>query len=247
MTTATRIVERRIVRRFVRDALAAGYRLAVSLERGYDVDEGMLNGSRSLRAVLDEAFAGDDCHVFVQPADGPLVETSEPTVREQFCGLREPVRRVVSVGWVALVLGNGCDVISDYSTNLEVLLAPALAVAEKCSWFHIPFEVSNETCSQETRSQENRAAGSAGLETWPAGPAGNVRPDDLGLSLRAVQGRAAGFSLRAAAGLDRGGGASLGRRVCAVPGPEPAAGGDRVPGGSIVARKNLVENGPNGR
>lgn len=112
--TIRRKVEADIVRRFVDDALAAGHRLAVSLDRGYDLDE-MLLGSRDPEAIMHEAMAGDDCHVFVQPADGPTVERG----------------RVVSVGWVRLVFGNdGYDVIVDYTTNLEGLLAGANALAD---------------------------------------------------------------------------------------------------------------------
>jgi hypothetical protein len=113
--SAVRRLEKRVVRRLVKDALAAGHRLAVSLERGYDVKE-MLLGSRDVDKIMEEAFAGDEAHIFVQPAEGPTVEDG----------------RVVSEGWVYIVLGNeGWDVISDYTTNLESLLAGANAIAEK--------------------------------------------------------------------------------------------------------------------
>jgi hypothetical protein len=111
-------VERKIIRRFVKDALAAGYRLAVSLDRGYDTDE-MLLGSRDVTAILEAATAGDDCHIFVQPGDGPTLDENG---------------RVVSRGHVYLVFGNdGYDVISDYTTNLESLLAGANEVADRYS------------------------------------------------------------------------------------------------------------------
>jgi Fe-S cluster assembly iron-binding protein IscA len=115
-------VERKIVRRFVKDALAAGYRLGVSLDRGYDVDDGMLLGSTDAKKIMDEAFAGDEAHIFIQPATGPTVEDGQ----------------VVSEGWVYIVLGNdGWDVISDYSTNdkgdslTDKLLVNANALAER--------------------------------------------------------------------------------------------------------------------
>ena len=115
--TMTRKVETEIVSQFVRDALAAGYRLAVSLDRGYDVDE-MLLGSTDSEKIMAEAFAGDECHIFIQPADGPTVEDGQ----------------VVSKGWVYLVLGNdGWDVISDYSTNIEPLLTNALKISDQYS------------------------------------------------------------------------------------------------------------------
>lgn len=109
-----RAIEQAIVARFVDDALAADKRLAVSLERGYDVED-MLLGSRDKAAILLEAFSGDEAHIFVQPAEGPTVEDGQ----------------VVSEGWVYIVLGNdGYDVISDYSVNIEPLLAGANKLAE---------------------------------------------------------------------------------------------------------------------
>ena len=110
-------VERSIINRFVKDALAAGYRLGVSLERGYDTEE-MLLGSRDRLKIVEEAMAGDEAHIFVQPADGPTVESGV----------------VVSEGWVYVVLGNdGWDVISDYSTRIELLLSGANKLADKYS------------------------------------------------------------------------------------------------------------------
>lgn len=111
----SRKVERLIVRKFVDDALAANKRLSVSLERGYDLDE-MLLGSRDADKIMDEAFAGDEAHIFVQSAEGPLVQDGA----------------VVSEGWVYIVLGNdGPEVICDYTVNLESLLAGANALAEE--------------------------------------------------------------------------------------------------------------------
>jgi hypothetical protein len=115
MIKMRQMVEREILSAFIDSALAAGKRLAVSLERGYDVDE-MLLGSVDKNAVLDAATAGDECHVFVQRADGPTVSDG----------------RVVSEGWVYFVFGNdGWDVISDYTTSLEYLMEAANAVAER--------------------------------------------------------------------------------------------------------------------
>ncbi len=109
-------LERRIVTQFVQDAIAANKRLAVSLERGYDTDECLL-GSQDLAKILDEAFAGDEAHIFVQPATGPTVDKD---------GM------IVSEGWLYIVLGNdGYDVISDYTTNLETLLKNANLLANQ--------------------------------------------------------------------------------------------------------------------
>lgn len=94
-------VEKAIAAQFVKDALAVGKRLAVSLERGYDTDE-MLLGSTEEKKILEEMFAGDECHVFIQAADGPTVDEGV----------------VVSEGWVYFVMGNdGWDVISDNLSN----------------------------------------------------------------------------------------------------------------------------------
>ncbi len=107
-------VEHKIARQFVQDALAKGHRLSVSLERGYDIDE-MLLGSRDETKIMEDAFAGDECHIFVHDADSPLVEKGV----------------VQSEGWVYFVMGNdGWDVINDYTTNLEELLKGAMAISE---------------------------------------------------------------------------------------------------------------------
>lgn len=118
MSTAIRQeVERKIITSFVQSALAKGYQLAVSLERGYDTDE-MLLGSRNRKEIVNAAMAGDDAHIFVQEADGPIVEDG----------------KVVSIGWVYVVLGNdGYDVISDYTVNLEPLMQGANRLADKYS------------------------------------------------------------------------------------------------------------------
>lgn len=96
-----REVERKIVERFVDDALKAGCRLSVSLERGYDISE-ILVGSQDRKAIMAEIFAGDECHVFVQDATGPTIEDG----------------RIISWGWAYFVLGNGPDILSDYSVSL---------------------------------------------------------------------------------------------------------------------------------
>jgi len=102
-------VEREIISAFVKQALAAGYRLSVSLERGFDLKVGdPMLGSTDADALIEEAMAGDDAHIFVHAADGPLRD--------------EKTGSLVTVGWVYIVLGNdGWDVISDYSMGLDKL------------------------------------------------------------------------------------------------------------------------------
>lgn len=108
-------MERKIVGQLVDDILKASYRVGVSLERGYDIDE-MLMGSTNKAKIMAEAFAGDECHLFVQPTEGPLVQDEQ----------------VISKGWFYLVFGNdGYDVISDYTVNFEKLAKGANKLADK--------------------------------------------------------------------------------------------------------------------
>ncbi len=98
-------VERKIVGAFVDSALKAGHRLSVSLERGYDIEECLLDSTDRAK-IMEEAFAGDECHIFIHKAEGPLLEGTV----------------INSIGWVYCVFGNdGWDVISDYTTNLDDL------------------------------------------------------------------------------------------------------------------------------
>lgn len=128
---ARRELEARVVMTVIRSFLAAGYRLSVSLERGYDHEEMKENGvlgTTDLDKLMGEAFAGDDCHLFVHEAEGPLLRKGS----------------LVSIGWVYFVMGNdGYDVMSDYSTVLEPHLKEAEAIADyymnmdwKGPWWH---------------------------------------------------------------------------------------------------------------
>lgn len=102
-------VEKKVVGKLVDDILKAGHRIAVSLERGYDVED-MLIGSTDKEKIMKAAFEGDECHLFIQYATGPLLRNE----------------KVTSKGWVFLVFGNsGFDVISDYTVNVEKLVKGA--------------------------------------------------------------------------------------------------------------------------
>jgi hypothetical protein len=110
-------VEKKIIGQFVKDALTAGHKLSVSLERGYDLDE-MLIASTDHDKIMEEAFAGDECHIFVHNNEDPTVEDG----------------RLIADGWVYCVYGNdGWDVISDYTTNLEHLLQEAHKISDHYS------------------------------------------------------------------------------------------------------------------
>lgn len=111
-------VEREIIGKFLDDALAAGYRVSVSLEAGHDAEGCELLGSRDRGKLIEAALAGDDCHLFVHEAEGPLLLGGAFN----------------SVGWVRCVLGNdGWDVISDYTLSLEQLVSGANDLADTYS------------------------------------------------------------------------------------------------------------------
>lgn len=111
MSVMIREVETKIVGAFVDSCLKAGYRLSVSLDCGRDIDD-MLLGSTDRAKIMEEAFAGDECHIFLHSSDGPL--------RDYESGIEDG--RLLSKGWIFCVFGNdGWDVISDYTMNLEKL------------------------------------------------------------------------------------------------------------------------------
>lgn len=110
-------IERRIIGAFVRDALKAGYPLTVSLERGYDIEEGNpMLGCTDYKKIMEEATAGDECHIFVHK--------SKP--------FRIPNGALNTNSWVFCVFGNdGYDVISDYTVDLEPLMKRANEISGK--------------------------------------------------------------------------------------------------------------------
>ena len=94
-------IERKIVTRLIDDLLAAGCELRVYDESEYEP------WTRSRAEVIDDTMNADEDILYVRRASDGLS------------------------GWVHLVYGNdGWDVISDYSTNLEPLLAGVNAYAE---------------------------------------------------------------------------------------------------------------------
>lgn len=111
-------VEQKIVGALVDSLLADGYRISVSLERGYDIDDMTANGvlgTRDRAKIMEEAFAGDECHLFVHDAVDPLIVDDY----------------IDSFGWVYVVFGNdGWDCISDYTVNLEPLMTDAKAISD---------------------------------------------------------------------------------------------------------------------
>jgi len=93
-------IERRIVRRLVSDILGAGYEISI--------DETQEHASANRAEILGNLFQMDEDRIYVHRA-----------------GEAKPF------AWVFLVYGNdGWDAISDYTTNIEALVAGANEAAE---------------------------------------------------------------------------------------------------------------------
>jgi hypothetical protein len=147
-----REVEARIIMSFVRACLAKGYKLSVSLERGYDheemVEAGVL-GTTDFSKIMTEAFAGDECHIFVHKSDEAPVENGQMN----------------SIGYAYFVFGNdGWDVLSDYLTTLDTLgvLDEAQKIADRYGeaptwdglwWDDIPQFSANEVAAMKAALQ----------------------------------------------------------------------------------------------
>lgn len=96
MTVETRQkIEKRIARAVIKNAIGAGYALAV--DNGEETTKPSTNAS----AVLKAMFATDEEHLIIYRTTNGFE----------------------SIGWVFLVYGNdGWDVISDYTVNLENII-----------------------------------------------------------------------------------------------------------------------------
>lgn len=92
------LVERLIIDHLIADMLAAGALLGVN-----DGEETTLERSADPVAIKAAMFTTDEDYLLVWPN-----------------GLGEGEH----IGWVWLIHGNGEDVICDYSTNIEALIAP---------------------------------------------------------------------------------------------------------------------------
>jgi hypothetical protein len=97
-------IEQRIVGRMVRDMLEAGYTLTI------------WNGGDE--AELERST--DEAKIFATLAasDQDEIEAFHPSSKHR-------------AGWVRLVWGNDCSVISDYTTNFEAVLSGANALADE--------------------------------------------------------------------------------------------------------------------
>jgi hypothetical protein len=101
-------VERKIAKALVKDALAAGY--SISVDNGdNNGEEFEVRGATDARTVLKNMFKTDEDRLHMSKDDG----------RTHF-------------GWVLFIYGNdGWDVISDYTVNLEPIMAGANKVSKR--------------------------------------------------------------------------------------------------------------------
>lgn len=124
MQLQTRInIERKIVSRIVKDALAKGYTVSV-----YDGEEYALKRGTAYKQIMEACFSTDeDTLVFYAKTD------------EYDFGVDSPLNKLFRIGFVSLVYGNcGYDVISDctYTPSMEALLSGAEALANKLEETH---------------------------------------------------------------------------------------------------------------
>lgn len=99
-------LERKIVTRAIKDALRAGYALNIDYGDG-EVFTGAVTDSAKLLAGI---MQGDDDRIYYYDARGQYV------------------------GWAWFVYGNdGYDALSDYTVNLEPVLAGAIRIGDKYS------------------------------------------------------------------------------------------------------------------
>ncbi len=102
--TICKTIETIVIRPLLEDAIAAGYTLGVD-----DGEEIVIRDCTDPAAILDKLFSVGEEHILF------------------YRGQRK-------AGWVFLVHGNsGWDVVSDYSTNLEPIMARCAAEADRLS------------------------------------------------------------------------------------------------------------------
>ena len=105
-------IERQIARRAAKDLIAAGYKVAV-----FDGEEIALEASTDVRAIIAAMFSTDEAYpLAMPPGEGG---------------------KLTRAGWVRFIYGNtGFDVINDYTTNLETVLAGTNALADQLESKH---------------------------------------------------------------------------------------------------------------
>lgn len=132
-------VERQIVVLLVEDLLAKGYSLGV-----FDCEEVTLAPTRDEARIFAALCTTDDDHLLFRAdgQEGVIPTACEAHGEEGFdpetesgCAACEAFDRgVVRDGWIRLVWGNGGDVISDWTTNLdESVFTRATELADRFS------------------------------------------------------------------------------------------------------------------
>lgn len=126
-------IERAIIRRLVKDAIAAGFSVTVSYSRGFDMydtadeswPEDQPLASQDVSKIMATVDACDEAHLFFHRGD----ETASPIITD------EHGRKFLNtVHHVYLVFGNdGWDVMADWSLNCESFMAGANALSDKYS------------------------------------------------------------------------------------------------------------------
>lgn len=135
----TNEVERQIIVLLVEDLLGAGYSLGV-----YDCEEVTLAPTRDESRIFAAMFTTDDDHLLFRKdgQEGVIprecathgAEGFDPETEPGCAGCEAFDRGVVRDGWIRLVYGNGGDVISDYTTNLdETTMERASELADRFS------------------------------------------------------------------------------------------------------------------
>lgn len=104
MTDRTLTIETRIIRKLVGDLLAYGYLLGVN-----DGEEITVERSHSRKAIFDALRTTDEDYLLVY----------------------RPNTTGGAFGWVRLIYGNGCDVLSDHTTNLDEELRAVTDLANR--------------------------------------------------------------------------------------------------------------------
>ena len=113
-----KFVEKINVKRCIGDLLKAGYSISVD-----DGEKTTLRRSTDRKAIFAAMGTTDEDWLCVHKADQPIAPGDNDT-RNSF-------------GWVRFIYGNdGWDVINDYTTNLEPVMATVNAFAEKMEGYH---------------------------------------------------------------------------------------------------------------
>jgi hypothetical protein len=117
MTAHMDNTEKLIARRCIDDLLAAGFTISVN-----DGEETTLHRCTDPLAILDAMATTEEDYLYLHQ-DGARSEVRDPP--GVFSAGSAPT------GWVRFIYGNDCDVINDYTTNLETVMAGTNALVDR--------------------------------------------------------------------------------------------------------------------